>query len=251
MIKDLSGLYFGNYKVIGHKKRIGNKHWWSCQCVCGKTRVLRSDNLKTIKDKNCKCDRVSHRTPNLIGKKFNRLQVIEKGPLSKNKSRQWKCFCNCGNISYVTTYNLKKGTIKSCGCLLKEKARIHIKKIQHLGTLKNIKSIEESGLTKVFCSYRSGAKNRGIDFKLTKKDIEPIIKSNCYYCGIEASNIHKNEYSKKEYRYSGIDRLDNTKGYLVDNVVPCCIICNKAKRDLDLNDFLNWIERLKNVSSCK
>lgn len=28
---------------------------------------------------------------------------------------------------------------------------------------------------------------------------------------------------------SGLDRTDNSKGYLIKNVVPCCGICNSIK----------------------
>ena len=47
----------------------------------------------------------------------------------------------------------------------------------------------------------------------------------CFYCGKEISTI-------------GIDRVDNTKGYSVDNLVPCCTDCNKAKNALSQEQFL-------------
>lgn len=47
-----------------------------------------------------------------------------------------------------------------------------------------------------------------------------------------------------EYLYNGLDRVDSNKGYLKENVVPCCEICNKAKRDLSLCQFKKWINRL-------
>lgn len=33
----------------------------------------------------------------------------------------WKCQCDCGNICYVTSDNLKRGDTPSCGCITKEK----------------------------------------------------------------------------------------------------------------------------------
>ena len=44
--------------------------------------------------------------------------------------------------------------------------------------------------------------------------------------------------------YSGIDRVDSSKDYNIDNVVPCCAMCNLAKRNYSDEDFLKWIKRV-------
>lgn len=38
---------------------------------------------------------------------------------------------------------------------------------------------------------------------------------------------------------SGLDRKDSNKGYLLSNVVSCCVVCNMAK-----NGFFNYEEFL-------
>lgn len=50
----------------------------------------------------------------LTGQKFNKLTVI--GIASRNPL-YWKCRCDCGNTVNVRTSNLKRGMVKSCGCL--------------------------------------------------------------------------------------------------------------------------------------
>lgn len=57
---------------------------------------------------------------NLKGKKFNKLQVIERVIKENNKQTYWKCICECGNTTIVTSAHLKNGHTKSCGCLQKE-----------------------------------------------------------------------------------------------------------------------------------
>lgn len=58
---------------------------------------------------------------NLVGEKFGRLTVLEELPNRVSprgwSKTQWKCRCECGNIASVTTQDLRKGDIKSCGCL--------------------------------------------------------------------------------------------------------------------------------------
>ena len=55
----------------------------------------------------------------LTNKKFNRLLVLEK-LYKKGNEWYWKCQCDCGNICEVAGVNLRRGRVKSCGCLKKE-----------------------------------------------------------------------------------------------------------------------------------
>ena len=44
--------------------------------------------------------------------------------------------------------------------------------------------------------------------------------------------------------HSGVDRIDSSKGYTKDNVVPCCGKCNRMKGDLPQD---KWIQHLQKV----
>ncbi len=73
----------------------------------------------------------------------------------------------------------------------------------------------------------------------------------CYYCNKLRSNKCVKKYKnidnmqKSLYLYNGIDRIDNLKGHTIDNVVPCCKYCNFAKSNLNLEEFQDWIKRIK------
>lgn len=56
---------------------------------------------------------------NLVGQKFNRLTVIEKDG-HMGKKVLWKCLCDCGNETHVSTNDLTSGNTKSCGCFNRE-----------------------------------------------------------------------------------------------------------------------------------
>lgn len=56
----------------------------------------------------------------LTGQKFGRLTVLYELPERKNKKIYYHCKCICGNETDVCGAHLKKGTIKSCGCIKKE-----------------------------------------------------------------------------------------------------------------------------------
>lgn len=63
------------------------------------------------------------RGKNLIGKRFERLTVIERvsSPLNrKGKCIDWLCVCDCGKQKVLSSEVLTHGKSKSCGCLLRE-----------------------------------------------------------------------------------------------------------------------------------
>jgi hypothetical protein len=171
---------------------------------------------------------------NLIGKRFGRLTVIEL--ISRNSKRReyiWKCQCDCGNTKTTRGDNLKDGTTRSCGCLKKEISRNRW-----------LKSPREGSINNIINSYKHHAKKRGMTLELTREQIINIMGKNCYYCGKEPSNISKSQYNNGDFIYNGMDRIDNSKGYTIENTVPCCYQCNHSKTDMSENDFLSWIKQV-------
>lgn len=56
---------------------------------------------------------------NLVGRIFGRLTVINLIEVTRSGSL-WKCSCVCGKSKDVLTTHLKRGNVKSCGCLKEE-----------------------------------------------------------------------------------------------------------------------------------
>jgi hypothetical protein len=55
------------------------------------------------------------------GTVFGRLTVISEAP-PRNRWRMLLCQCECGQVKAVDLHNLRKGRIRSCGCLHREGA---------------------------------------------------------------------------------------------------------------------------------
>lgn len=51
----------------------------------------------------------------LSGRRFGKLQVIRQDGTNKWREKIWLCLCDCGNYTRVTSRNLIKGKISSCG----------------------------------------------------------------------------------------------------------------------------------------
>jgi hypothetical protein len=100
-----------------------------------------------------------------------------------------------------------------------------------------------SAMTRIINGYRRHATIKEVPFELTKEQFFQMMQLPCYYCGILPSQVHTHG-TWHPFIYNGIDRMDNDKGYTLENVVPCCKVCNRAKRDLPLKDFIEWIQRI-------
>lgn len=174
---------------------------------------------------------------NRVGQKYGKLLVLELDRV-ENRETFWKCICNCGKTVVKRGANLIQGGTTSCGCL----------KFKYLEE-------GESGFNKVYVDYKIGAKKRNLDFNLTKEQFKEINSKNCHYCKIEPlqSKTTGNTKCSNEakdygnYTYNGIDRKDNNLGYTLENSLPCCLICNRAKGNMSYQEFIDYIGRFKDV----
>jgi len=53
----------------------------------------------------------------LVGKRFENLEVVCREENTPRGMTRWLCQCDCGNTVIVTRGNLQTGNTKSCGCL--------------------------------------------------------------------------------------------------------------------------------------
>lgn len=178
---------------------------------------------------------------NLLGKTFGRWTVVEPAESYKTKKgtsrgARWVCECSCGNRSTVSSRALKKGSSQSCGCLRSEKIKTRLRK-----------DLGESAFSYVYRIYKHSAKRRGYSFNISENSFKELSSKPCAYCGIApatkmASSKGRTFYG--EFVYNGLDRVDNTKGYEIDNVVPCCYFCNTLKGKKSKEDFLSKIKQI-------
>lgn len=85
---------------------------------------------------------------------------------------------------------------------------------------------------------------KGLTSNLTGDEVYKLFKSECHYCGVLNSNkyIYKQQHYSHMFYYNGIDRIDSKKGYIRNNVLPCCKKCNLAKSDMKYDEFIEHIK---------
>lgn len=184
------------------------------------------------------------RTDKYTGMRNGMLVAIEnRGPVKSDTGRYystWLFKCDCGNEKVLCpsdVFKKREGNpkikgITSCGCNTKK--LMHDAKIRPEG---------EAALTGLYATYKlSCAEQRGHDFQLTIEEFRHITGSNCFYCGKEPSQKKKSKFS--EYIYNGIDRVDNSKGYCMGNVVAACRACNSLKSGITVEIAVKMLKFL-------
>lgn len=121
---DLTGKKFGRFTVIKREKN--NSHgqaMWECECECGKRKVVAGYNLRNGNSQSCGClkneliaEKGKQNAVDLTNKRFGKLVAIEPTEKRSNTHIVWKLKCDCGNIHYACTSDLRKGHVQSCGC---------------------------------------------------------------------------------------------------------------------------------------
>ncbi|KKN65322.1 hypothetical protein LCGC14_0483050 [marine sediment metagenome] len=102
----------------------------------------------------------------------------------------------------------------------------------------------EAAYNQLYHNNKRSAKLRGHNWNLRKQDFKSLTQMQCYYCGIEPSQIYHNKELNGDYLYNGVDRIDNNLGYIYGNVLPCCKTCNYVKSNQSMREFQAWIDRL-------
>ena len=173
------------------------------------------------------------RKSDIAGERFGLLTAIRAAAYRRNNKTVWFCRCDCGGEKYVKRDQLKVGSVKSCGCLWRQ-PRL---------------SSEEAVARQVTRGYKRNAVTRGLRFDLSIAQVKAFIFADCFYCGLPPKAVIPTTVvmstAHRGILFNGIDRKDNSLGYIYNNCAPCCSLCNYMKRSLSVETFLHHVGRIK------
>jgi hypothetical protein len=127
------GRRFGRLLVIERVPPVDRYARFRCQCDCGALTEVRGSHLRAGKTRSCGCFRqrgveIGAATAiDMVGKVIGRLTVLERVGSEQTKGDAslaiWRRRCSCGNVKDVAGHHLRRGSVKSCGCLRRELGR--------------------------------------------------------------------------------------------------------------------------------
>lgn len=228
---DLAGETFGRWTVLRRESndKSGNIRWL-CRCKCGKKGIVHGNGLREGTSQSCGCLRqelVGRRTTiEMTGQKYGLLTVLKRSGSTLRNRAAWLCQCDCGNKTVVNGMALRTNHTKSCGCL-----QITAVSLPH----------GQASFNRLFSQTKREAKYRKYEWQLTKEQFRILTSQPCFYCGTEPKQGGLRKDCNGLYLHNGLDRVDNKRGYTLDNVVACCKNCNIAKRAMTIEQFKTWV----------
>lgn len=162
----------------------------------------------------------------LKNQKFGRLTALEDVGRTKSGAAIWRCLCHCGNIKNIRGYHLRLKKILSCGCLKRETVNIKWPECGEIGRW-------------LWNNYRCSAKRRGLEFNLTVQDMWELALKQDKKCALSGESlIFFIDPKRKVEANASLDRMDSTKGYVIDNVQWVTKKMNHIKGSMTQEDFV-------------
>lgn len=151
----------------------------------------------------------------LTGKRFGYLKVIGKVERRTGNQIHWQVECYCGTIKDVAGNSLRHGRVVSCGC--KQSHTTH--------------GASRSRVYKMWAGTKSRAKASGIEHTIKYTDIKLV--DTCPVLGITL-NYSNNKLLDDS---PSLDRMDNSRGYVKDNIRVISFKANRIKCDASVQDI--------------
>ena len=174
----------------------------------------------------------------LTGHVFERLTVLEYSHTKRYETSNqavlyWRCACSCGNYHTTSGASLKRGSVKSCGCLRKEQvAKNRLIKRNNLGLSRTPKY-------RLWNAAKERAKKREWNFDIDPWDCE--IPETCPVLSIP---LVKGK-GKQHAGSPTLDRVDSSKGYIKGNVRVISQRANSLKQDASIEQLELLISYMK------
>lgn len=130
-IKELVGTVYNNFKIIDYKRE-NRRSLLFVECPhCHNRKWMRKEQIEIAKSCGCLNYKTFFKAQNIKGERFGNLTVLE--PTNRrdknNGSVAWRCVCDCGNLKETTEAELKRGAVRSCGCIAQKFSRENGKKV--------------------------------------------------------------------------------------------------------------------------
>ena len=178
-----------------------------------------------------------------VGQKFGRLTVtdIYRVPVKSHFERRVDMICECGESVHGLRVGRLYATQSTTAIAQCKQCAFKIGNIS--------KRVLSDSIAKGMAlnNYRFHARKRNLTWDISNETFFGVVEQPCVYCGQQGGNCYnppKDKPWQQPYKYTGLDRIDSNTGYVVENIQPCCILCNRSKTDMSEDSFFEWIKRI-------
>jgi hypothetical protein len=174
-----------------------------------------------------------------IGDKFGKL-MVSSFTESSHKRKQFNCICDCGNTKILSSHALVSDKIKSCGCL-------HNRRGKNNPLFRGCGEFHQ----KMFLRIKKQALSRNLSFDVTIEDLWNLYVNQNRFCALTNLPIKFPSKSGGVDGNASLDRIDNDKGYTLDNLQWVHKSVNKMKSVFHQNEFIKYCKLVTEKHSQK
>lgn len=170
-----------------------------------------------------------------IGNQYGQWTVIsteiKRHSEKNNRTAYFKVKCSCGREGWRSAHNLEKGSTKGCKSCCKSPNNIN------------------SFILSYFNKVKRRAENSNFTFSLTPEYLENLFIKQNKKCALSNLDIEFRPTYLKNEQTASLDRIDNSKGYIVGNVQWVHKQVNFMKGTMEQKEFIKFC-RLISSSKC-
>lgn len=141
-----------------------------------------------------------------------RARYEKRGAMHGPDDKSVCCYCGCQFDKFLTRFGHPS---RACGRCAE---RQRVEDAKHVGRVRNYAAEKYRNIEASYNEYKRTAAKKNREFTLLPEEFTALVLSSCHYCNYSADT-----------EIIGIDRVDNSKDYTTDNVVPACKNCNNIK----------------------
>lgn len=167
---------------------------------------------------------------NMVGEVHGKLTVLEKVLNPDNTAAKWLCQCECGKQVEVVRSSLVVGLTTSCGCVkFSSMWKGH-------GMLSGV----------YWNRIVKGAVGRDLPIHISIVDAWNLFVQQDGRCAISGVKINmETDYTRNHALHTAsLDRINNSKGYALDNIQWVHKVINIMKRTMDQDEFIEWCKKV-------
>jgi|SRR5210317_1454266 len=172
----------------------------------------------------------------LIGQIFHNLTVLERASSNRQGSRTWLCECFCGNKKVFSTDHLtrKKSPVKSCGCQMHKSGKDHHQ-------WNGVGDISGGWWHDHVLRERTQGVRTKVPVEITKEEAWNLFLEQDRCCALTGLPL---TIGTNRYNDASIDRIDSSRGYVLDNVQWVHKHVNFMKRTYSQEYFITMCRKV-------